>query len=325
MWVGPAQKAACDRYAELYPEIDSAAFRAHQALDRALSQAGLKVSTEVRAKSKAGYFRKVSNLPEGSDFWADVSDKIGCRIIIESNSDIPGVVSALEIGGFAVLSHDDQRLTRDPRKLKYAGYHMQVEHPLVALNDGAPVEMEIQVRSRTLHAWSETEHRLVYKSAVNLDPTTLRRLERLLVLVELFDEELDRGILEVESMREYAVGRFLRELETRFVKVVDLPGDDEISFEVLGILLADTSSEVLEMILTELDDFIAAESIHIDSYMSSLGPNAATFDPTRFWLLSQPESLLVLFWSSHKPALLTARVQGSDIEDDITEIRNSWS
>jgi putative GTP pyrophosphokinase len=137
----------------------------------------------VRAKTLKSFIEKaIKKKGDGSARYTDpigqIQDQIGGRIIAFYKSDVTAVCERV----MRFFSRAEQK-AKEPEsdwEFGYFGMHFVLTLPGDAIPQGivridAPPLFELQVRTLFEHAWSESEHDLVYKAPAPLNRDQLRR------------------------------------------------------------------------------------------------------------------------------------------------------
>src|SRR5699024_10331571 len=94
------------------------------------------------------------------------------------------------------------------------------------------MQCEVQVRTAAQHAWAETEHRYIHKKGEVLSAVE-RHFNRLLVLMELFDLELEEGVRmarELDGFRRLELSHYL---EIAVNQLTHVPGDAQLTMSAI--------------------------------------------------------------------------------------------
>lgn len=312
--VQPAE-AAWERYREEKPRYDAAAIDLEAKLKALAADCGMLVDVSVRAKDLGEFARKIARKEYTEDPYNQVTDKLGARIVVERSGQVDRLVQAAKDSPeFCVLSTTDTR-GADPEKLQYGGVHLQAQ--LQAGPDHAEaLEFELQVRTKAQHLWAATiSHRLLYKQSVEIPKMYLRRPLRLIALMELWDEELERIMDDIPNVPGFAATR-LRDLAVRaylsFAPTLDF--DEQLSAETVAALseVVDMDTEVYEPILAE---FIRTHAATLQLVLRDYGPPSGEF-AFRYLLFWQPEIVIIYERLYAKPeALWNAWIRAGLRED----------
>lgn len=145
----------------------------------------------------------------------DMGDKIGIRVECVAIEDIEHAVACIQgISGFENIRVEDKRLDLGDNTLGYDAVHVDVT-PTDDLGDVDPAmaRTEIQVRTMAQGLWAAATHSLGYKGVIDLEGFQRRRLNRLTVLMEVFDEEVKRVRTELQTRDDYHTVRLVSTLE----------------------------------------------------------------------------------------------------------------
>ena len=122
------------------------------------------------------------------------------------------------------LSTSRKRLPRT--ELHYPGVHAQVTVPGAQTADGKPIEAELQLRTKSQDLWAVVSHKLDYKGAITPAKQTRRRILRLSVLAEMFDQEVGIAMNELAADPAYVNARYLQVAEAEYLRFVGEPGNE---------------------------------------------------------------------------------------------------
>lgn len=228
------------------------------------------------------------------DPWVDCPDLIGVRVVLPLSSQKSVVAAALEVHPDLVETVTvDKTDELEPTDLKYAGLHVQTQHFAVINAQGRPIRCEIQVRTIAEHTWAETEHKYIYKKPIEIPRSARRIFARSLVLVELLDEELRKGVEMVESLESYSELKLARELEDLFLSVGGSGSDEQLTLENIHTLCHLDLGSPTDLIVS-VRDYVAGHSEDLRKLLHDHGPSSDGFSIESDWITTQPESLLLL-------------------------------
>jgi ppGpp synthetase/RelA/SpoT-type nucleotidyltranferase len=210
----------------------------------AVARQGILCDVSHRAKEVDSFVKKALRLdragkPKYGDPLRQITDKAGVRVIVPLNVDVDPAVDAI-CRAFDHRPIEDKRKELEFDRLGYLGVHVDT-----SLREGEAVGQhtefrgltcEVQVHTRSGHLWSEANHDLLYKAALNVPVELQRRIYRLLALVELFDSELVGTKRLIEDTPGYEDAVLLTELEKRFYKLTAVRFDREFSLANLRLL-----------------------------------------------------------------------------------------
>ena len=279
----------------------------------ALTAAGIKPSTVTSRSKDALDLYKKQRRKRYSAFWSNCPDVIGARVVVSVAADKVAAHQALEASDdLEVFDFEDQAIDADPDVLAYRGLHVHVRASDLIGADGQAMRCEVQIRTVAEHAWAETEHRYLYKMSEGIPNVVRRIFRRLLVLVELFDEELQKGVDLVKNSPVFAQHNFIRSLEQRFAAIAAEVGDEHLTREVLDTLARHGYDNVAEL-ANVVEAYLAAHEQDVRDILRVHGAGSDGFDPDDGWIMTQPESLLLLALLDQDEYRLASALQGEDL------------
>ena len=278
---------------------------------------------KVRAKEVSSFVKKLHKY--GDDCWAKTTDKLGAQIVVRTTAEVRRLRVLLEkgVGGMRYLYTTDKS-TSGHRELRYAGIHVQVEMLGCTTSEGEPIECEIQLRTQSQDVWAALEHGLVYKPDLELPPELERKILRLSVLVEMFDEEVDAVMAQLEKDPRYFGARVLRQAERWFLTFVSEAGERELSMEVLESIQSSFSDQTDSEYAAALEQFVQERRDKIARALSDYGEGSAYVEQFNYFLFTQPECIVI--WErleNHRLALARA-VRGSEIQPAVAALADVW-
>lgn len=245
----------------------------------------------AREKEPHSYLAKV--VAKGyTDAWRQVTDKAGARVIVTRASDVDAMTQALEQSPLvSVLRVEDKRQVSDPEKLGYSGVHIQVVAPEED-DDSETIECEVQVRTAAQDAWSVVSHKLLYKPVVQLPPAEQHAVYRLVALIELFDEEVERLMNVLPSLPGYEHQDILLGAESEFMGITHAQ-----SYRQLSVIILDALGDVIphdEGYPAQLRAFVESQQEELVDVFGRYGPGSAMSAVPQYTLFGQAESLILL-------------------------------
>lgn len=320
--LGP--EALYDRYREMLESYTSAAHQFETLIGDALAEAAV-VPRSLKARSKDPLeLYKKQKKKNYEDPFLDCPDIVGARVVLSLSSQKPSIEKLLDgFKGTEVFLVEDQAIKADPTKLKYKGLHLHIRNDAIRNAEGTPIRCEVQVRTMAEDSWAETEHRYVYKGPGEIPSDVRRVFARLLVLVELFDQELSKGVEMVTSLADYDHIRFVRELEEKFSTVVQIPMDEELTIETLRTLEEAGVASLGDM-RSAVSNYFEKNVAKITDIVQQHGPASSAFDIRNGWIITQPESLLLLALLEENEYNLSTHLRSTDLYEP-TEVLALWS
>jgi ppGpp synthetase/RelA/SpoT-type nucleotidyltranferase len=249
-----------DRFIAERPTYARLASRVSAVLAEGLRRERLAAHLSDRAKEVSSLVKKLLR-PEAAEreslirVYEDMTDKAGVRatfIYLDHVYESSGLVEAL----FDVQKIDDKSKNLAYSELGYLGVHCDVRLRAEDLQPGQDDELaglvcEIQLRTNSQGAWAEASHELLYKGALEPDDVVKRMIYRMVALVEVFDESLDRGRATLHADPSFAPTALVNELETSFLMLTGLRSDRSLSFEIVPTI-AQTYDEAVDRIFGDV-------------------------------------------------------------------------
>lgn len=278
------------------PTFEQLAAAAAETLRYEAAAARVPLRVEWRAKELHSLLKKV--LFAGIEY-RKVIDRAGVRVILESIADLDAIERVI-VARFKVHKRTDTAERLDDDRFGYGGIHYYLEFaepPTPALTG---IRFECQVHTRAQALWAALSHRIAYKEA-EAEGSHVRSLHRLAALLEVVDLEVAR----IRQQAEQAPGRIA-------AKVVELL---EAHYVIVGH--ARYSPETTAVLVPRLLPLMGREDFDgwrddFEAFMRENEGRLRTIyerykDDTRHLLMSQPESLLVLYARERDPYSFEAR------------------
>lgn len=253
-------------------------------------------------------YRKVGEVRS----WKQFGDLVALKVVFPTRQGVEEFTEWLNSRGDWHPALDEKE--GSPTELKYQSKQFDLWSADITDSTGNALKIEVQVRTAASDAWYVVDHRLQYKGIVELTPDLQRKLARLIVLTELFDEEVDAVIKQQATLPEYAAARLYEELVrlsdalfSGYVRTTRPEG-------LLELILRAYTEVELESIIKCIGEFTEANSDRILGLFAMHHRGAESFVEERDWIYYEPESLLIAERSARKPALLRATIMGSDFQ-----------
>lgn len=198
-------------YARVFPHYERLAARIEALLRDRLKADGLRLAEVVaRPKDPSSFVKKA--LRKGyDDPMAEIGDKAGARVVVPFARDKERVRQACD-RVLVLTEQEDKRELLGSDRIGYAGLHyvaqVRAEYLDAGDEDLGPLRAELQIHTKAESAWATAAHDSLYKSVVDVPDATARRLMRLSVLAEIFDDEVEHFLVELARQPGFA------ELET---------------------------------------------------------------------------------------------------------------
>lgn len=284
--------AAVARFAEARSRYAQAAELVRREIQSIADGARIRARTSCRAKDVRSFHKKI--IEKGyRDPWVDVTDKAGVRVILDVAGDVDRLAVLIQAAlGDRVLRLEDKRMPGSPDRLAYSGVHVQ------AISDGGPeaLEVEVQLRTGAQDLWSVVSHRLLYKPVVEMPAAAQHAAYRLVTLVELFDEEVERiSVLAEELVQRLPVEeRLLEVAEGHYLELAHSPSNRAIGQRLVGVLRATYEDHEWSSSIELLEAFVNAERSRLTRLFSEYGPHGPLGYVPDYLLFGQAESLVIL-------------------------------
>jgi len=289
----------------------------------------LRVPAAVEAREKAiGSFVKKVYLNNYTQPWEEVTDKVGARIIVDTLEDVQKLRGALEGDAAAELAARDivdksEESAED--KLHYAGVHAQVTVPGNSTADGELIDAELQIRTKSQDLWAAVSHKLDYKGAITPAKQTRRRILRLSVLTEMFDEEVGTAMNELAADPAYLNARYLQFAEAEYLRFVGEPGNDLLSLEVIETIRpAMAHGQDPDSYAQDLREFVDHHIDKLQRIYARYGLFTEWAQQPAYWLFSQPESTIVFHLIETRSVALSNTVRGTELETVADRLYAAW-
>lgn len=147
---------------------------------------------ETRVKSPQQIINKLQRrgLPVTvENAYKYVNDIGGVRVICSFAEDVYTVARLLEQQSDVKVRKVKDYLA-DPKPNGYRSLHMLVEIPIFLSNQTRNVIVEVQFRSISMDLWASIEHKIYYKSAINIPQSLSARLTKVADKLDEIDREM---------------------------------------------------------------------------------------------------------------------------------------
>lgn len=320
------REAARLRYIAEFGNFENAAEVLLERINNTLKINGVAgVLVKVRAKEVGSFVKKLLNY--GENCWEKTTDKVGAQIVTRTLDEVRLLRKIFEAGadGLDYMETTDKSpYSGNPKLLQYSGVHIQIKLPDCTTSDSMPIEAEIQLRTQAQDVWAYLEHGLIYKPIIDPTPEVERRIARLSVLVEMFDEEVDAVDSEVKRDPRYESAMLLREAERWFLTFHSQPGQSELSLEVVEQIRGSFADDEIAGYSESLKEFVASHREQIEDAIRDYGVGTKFEGEFNYVLFTQPESLLIWERIENRPASLRRVVGGTDIGPAVETLLNVW-
>lgn len=314
------------RYQQELPIFIEAANLMAKELEDICRRAGVLAVVSAREKTVSSFVKKaLAKSGYKDDAWNMTTDKVGARIIVETLSDRDRIIQAITTSALRVSDPIDKEEEARPNENFYPGIHLQSVVPGVQLSDGGEIECEIQVRTKAQDLWSVPSHKLIYKGIVTPAPHTARRIWRLQTLTALFDEEVHRAIEEVSAKPGFEQFTLISIAEDCYYTFVPVPGDRDLSYEIL-LEIGETlvPDHDFEGYRSTINEFAKVEHARLSDIYMKFGESSKFADDPRYWLFTQPESILIFEGLHRRPDAIRDGTMNSEFGDVFEPLFRAW-
>ncbi len=121
--------------------------------------------------------------------YKNIFDIGGVRVICSFANDVYTVARLLEQQNDIKVKQVKDYLAA-PKPNGYRSLHMLVEVPVFLSNKTVPVTIEVQFRSISMDLWASIEHKIYYKSDIDIPPQLSNRLTRVADKLDEIDHEM---------------------------------------------------------------------------------------------------------------------------------------
>lgn len=281
------------------------------------------VRVEHRTKKPGSFMAKV--VDKGQEYQPDplaaMKDKVGIRVEFLHIADVWGLVTLFEQGVDGIEEAEIEVVAPEHGVdgLGYEGVHIDLRpsHPPDGLEPEYAVA-ELQVRSMGQGLWATASHDIDYKPLFELEPEQKRRIRRLSVLTELFDQEVAHVTNEILTDDRYPHARLLEAL--RYARAtLGRPGTGhpQLTKRVVLDLLGDAFDPV--EIAGEIGPWVEENS---DTLLDTIQRYEGT---SRQFYADRPEGLLAFYLLDRRAFDLAASLDDAGRDRAVVEaLAEAW-
>jgi len=266
-----------------------------------------------RVKASRSLIRKIRNGRGAPRTWESIQDKVGLRVICSTKADVKSADKWIQSHHWTVIERTVKKARHD--KLFYPGLHFIIQDTELVDHNCDPVLCEVQIRTRAQDAWSVVSHKLLYKGLINPPKRIQRVITRLTVVVEMFDDEVQRMINKRRRLPAYRPAMMLEYLDEKYESITGEPSGIVPDVDLMLILANAYTAEEQADFESLIDTFCVNQAELLDGLLRKYQPESEAYLDSRDWLYSQPEVLSILERAVSKKYLLLAAVTSTDLED----------
>lgn len=194
------------KFLELRPRFEKLGLNIQQSLETFLNEKDIPyLSIKYRVKEQASFLEKIER-KEYKNPFDDIEDMCGIRVICYFQNDIEKI-KAIILKEFDITENQTKQELLNATEFGYRSTHFIAKIKKDWTN--APnyrgldnLKFEIQVRTILMHSWAEIEHKLAYKSEIDIPKDLRRKFSFISAVLEDADikfEEIKNAIAENKS------------------------------------------------------------------------------------------------------------------------------
>lgn len=308
-------ESASQLYVGAKPHLDAALKTYKNSLRVVLRPVSGEFYVTGRVKSARSLIRKLRRDPSNPREWASITDKVGLRVICSSKRELRAIDRAICSHPWA--SYKREKKSGQYNELFYPGIHITVDDGESIDHHGEPILCEIQVRTRAQDAWSVVSHKLLYKGVIDPPKRMKRVINRLTVVVEMFDDEVHRMFKRRERLPMYEAAIALELLDDQYEQILGEPTDGAPDLDIMNILLNAYTAEERERFNELVSEFCSEHANEIREQLKAHQPTSPGYIEARDWLFTQPEIIAILERSRTREALLVHAVERTELAESV--------
>ena len=295
-------------------------------LTKGIREAGVRGEVSARVKDLISFLRKLLRDPEYLSGARPIEDKAGVRIVLPYFDQEPEVRAVIE-SCFYVQHREEtvERLGSD--RLGYLAVHYVVRPRERFLNDEqetlfAGMVVEIQVGSIAQRSWAEVSHELLYKGEIEVPVAYQRIVNRLIALVELFDDEVSRVRERIAALPGFETAPLVGALDRELLRFTGRVPDRSLSQEIVPALVGLYRESPGDLFESRIQPWIKLRQERLSElyarYEADFEANPLFYQPEAFLILERAENApdgLMHAWPSavpREPMVALAELWGED-------------
>ncbi len=166
---------------------------------------------DARVKTPESFIRKIEKKRwKYKNPFKEVTDILALRIVTYYREDIDKIIKVLFREFDIDFDNSVNKLVNlDPDRMGYLSVHYVCKLKNSSLVDmdknlaEKSIAFEIQIRTALQHAWAEIDHKLRYKTLVNIPKKIERKLYRISAILEMADSEFSHIREEIKAIEEF--------------------------------------------------------------------------------------------------------------------------
>ena len=312
-----------ERYFEELPALNSGLSWWLEKLEQTARSIDASAAVSGRVKSHRSTLGKIYRRGGVTRSWESLGDLIALKAIFPTERGVEAFTEWLS-AQHQWTPHLDVKPSA-PNELKYQSKQFDLSSKDAADSVGSPIKIEVQVRTAVADAWYVVDHRLRYKGTVTLPEALERKLFRLIVLTELFDEEVEAVYSSQAALPEYAVARLYELLTVEADKLIDGYAKSSRPEALLELILGSYKDEEIPALQSGVVAFLYEYGDRVRSVINDHLHQSSNFVEDRDWLYYEPETLLIAERALNRPSLILDKIRGSDFEAVIVPMINEFT
>ncbi|MDO8122669.1 hypothetical protein Q6346_15275 [Isoptericola sp. b490] len=305
-----------ERYRQERPALESALSVWRADLEELAEKVDRNSFVDGRVKSHRSVIGKVYRAPGVVRPWESLGDLVALKAVFPTMRGVEEFTASLCARDAWNPDLDDRKTA--PDRLGYAAKQIDLWRADVIDTRGEPVKIEVQVRTAAADAWYVVDHRLRYKGIVELPDELQRKLLRLTVFAELFDQEVESIVEAQASLGEYAVARAYELSMNLIDELTDGLAKASRPEALFETLLTSYDSDELVRLEQIVGDFVTSNRTVLSHVIRRHRYDAEAFVEERDRLYSEPEAVLIAERALQRPAMLRGALMGSNYEGLVT-------
>lgn len=300
-----------ERYFRELPRLKAALRLSESEFSRAAREVDSSAVVNGRVKSHRSVLGKVYRKGKARS-WESLGDLVALKAVFPTRR---GVIAFCDwLMSQSAWNPNLEVRKSDADKLGYESAQFDLWCEALVDRESRPIKIELQVRTAAADAWYVVDHRLRYKGAVELPSELQRKLYRLIVLTELFDEEVEAVIAHQATLPEYGLARLYERLTQEVDGIIGGRAKTSRPEGLLELIVQAYTDAEMGAIDELVSAFVDTHRPKIQAIVMGHLHDADDFVESRDWLYYEPETLLLAERSVVRPALIEAKLQGTDFE-----------
>jgi len=312
-------EAALEEWRRQRPLYRRLGERVESELKRAVRALGISGEITHRVKDETSLLKKLLGRSMRLD---ELTDRVGARVVVLYEASVERVGHVIR-EEFRVVKEDDKRERYEPFRVGYLGWHFDVSLREDRVQSGDEdllgLLCEVQVNTKAQRAWADASHDLLYKMPEDaVPPGIARSVNRLMALVELFDQEIERARSVMLNLPDAEVIRVLDALETHYYRLSGKRADPGLSRKILAAVMTLVPEEERTTLTAAIEEFVQGQRERlVDLFEQYSGDD-------RILLLSQPESVLLIYLLETRGFELVERWQSVLPVEILAGLAEAW-